>query len=268
MENRNVCKFVSPSAIKDFSVINFILESDLTAMQKVGLLEHNRAILVILGSGTVTVNQKGYDVAAGDLLFAFKGERISATSDGEFEYMYVSFSGEKSEVLFSRFGISSEYRLITGNENLIPFWKENLISSNPLTLDITAECVMLYTFSKLHTEVHRTERISDKIMKITKELFSNPSLSITTIGERLSYNPKYLSHIFKEETKMSYTEYLQITRINYAIMLFENGIDSIKNVSLLSGFNDPFYFSVVFKKHIGTSPKEYINALENKKAED
>ena len=138
--------------------------------------------------------------------------------------------------------------------------KENLISSNPLTLDITAEGVMLYTFSKLHTEAHRTERISDKIMKLTKELFSNPSLSITTIGEKLSYNPKYLSHIFKEETKMSYTEYLQITRINYAIMLFENGIDSIKNVSLLSGFNDPFYFSVVFKKHTGVAPKDYINA--------
>lgn len=268
MENRNVCKFVSPSAIKDFTVVNFILESDPTAMQKNSLMQHNRAILVVAGSGTFTVDKNNYDVTVGDLFFVFAGEHMSATSLGEFEYMYISFSGEKSGELFSRFGISPLYRLISGSENLIPFWKENLISANALTVDLTAECVILYTFSKLHTEAHRTEKISDKIMKITKELFSSPTLSIVEIAERLSYNPKYLSHVFKEETKMSYTEYLQITRINYAIMLFENGIDSIKNVSLLSGFNDPFYFSVVFKKHIGTSPKEYISTLEGKQSED
>lgn len=264
MENRNVCKFVSPSAIKEFNVINFILESDIDAMSKTSLMKNNRAMLIISGSGTVTVNKMDYRVNVGDLFFAFTGEHISASPDGALEYMYVSFSGEKSDVLFERFGISEGHRLISGNENLIPFWKENLISANALTVDLTAECVILYTFSKLHTEARITEKISDKIMKITKELFSNPNLSITEIAEQLSYNPKYLSHIFKEETKMSYTEYLQITRINYAIMLFENGIDSIKNVSLLSGFNDPFYFSVVFKKHIGVSPKEYIGTLEKK----
>lgn len=265
MENRNVCKFVSPSAAKDFNVINFILESDIEAMSKYTPVKNNRAMLIISGKGTVTVNKKDYGVSVGDLFFVFTGEHISAIPDGELEYMYISFSGEKSEVLFDRFGITEEHRLISGNENLIPFWKENLISSNALTVDLTAECVILYTFSKLHTEARRADRISDKIMKLTKELFSNPNLSIVEIGERLSYNPKYLSHLFKEETKMSYTEYLQVTRINYAIMLFENGIDSIKNVSLLSGFNDPFYFSVVFKKHIGVSPKEYIGTLENKK---
>ena len=264
MENKNVCKFVSPSAIKDFTVINFILESDAEAMSIQHLMDSNRAILVSAGSGTVTVNKSTYDVCVGDLIFVFAGERVSAISGGELEYMYISFSGERGDDLLARFGITSEHRLISGNENLMPFWKENLIAANALTLDITAECVILYTFSKLHTEVRRTERISDKIMKITKELFANPSLSIVKIGERLSYNPKYLSHVFKEETNMSYTEYLQLTRINYAIMLFENGIDSIKNVSLLSGFKDPFYFSVVFKKHTGVSPKDYINTSNEK----
>ena len=264
MENRNVCKFVSPSAIKDFKVVNFILESDVAAMSVRHVMTNNRAILVSAGSGSIVVNNCNYAVSAGDLIFVFTGERISAESDGDLEYMYISFSGDKSEVLFDRFGITPEFRQISGNENLVPFWKENLISASALTIDLTAECVILYTFSKLHIEARRSERLSDKIMSITKELFSNPNLSIAEIGDRLSYNPKYLSHVFKEETKMSYTEYLQITRINYAIMLFENGIDSIKNVSLLSGFNDPFYFSVVFKKHIGVSPKEYIN-INNEK---
>ena len=57
---------------------------------------------------------------------------------------------------------------------------------------------------------------------------------------------------------VGYTEYLRTYRIKYAVSLFEHGIDSVKNVALLSGFTDPLYFSTVFKKHIGSSPKNYI----------
>jgi two-component system response regulator YesN len=54
-----------------------------------------------------------------------------------------------------------------------------------------------------------------------------------------------------------YSEYLRNLRIKYAIALLDNGIDSIKNVAILSGFSDPLYFSSVFKKMVGVSPKDY-----------
>ena len=57
---------------------------------------------------------------------------------------------------------------------------------------------------------------------------------------------------------VGYAEYLRSLRIRYAISLFDRGIESVKNVALLSGFADPLYFSTVFKKSVGTSPKEYV----------
>ena len=57
---------------------------------------------------------------------------------------------------------------------------------------------------------------------------------------------------------MGYADYLKTVRMKYAISLFENGLDSIKNVALLSGFTDPLYFSTVFKNKIGVPPKMYI----------
>ena len=63
---------------------------------------------------------------------------------------------------------------------------------------------------------------------------------------------------------MGYTEYLHMFRIKYAISLFENGLDSIKNVAFLSGYSDPLYFSTVFKNKIGISPKNYIKELYKK----
>jgi YesN/AraC family two-component response regulator len=45
-------------------------------------------------------------------------------------------------------------------------------------------------------------------------------------------------------------------------MLFDHGIDSVKNVAFLSGYKDPMYFSNVFKKVVGRSPKDYMAEKE------
>jgi AraC-like DNA-binding protein len=60
---------------------------------------------------------------------------------------------------------------------------------------------------------------------------------------------------------IGYAEYLRNLRIKYAVSLFDHGIDSVKNVALLSGFSDPLYFSTVFKTVVGLSPKEYLKKL-------
>ena len=57
---------------------------------------------------------------------------------------------------------------------------------------------------------------------------------------------------------ISYSEYLRSVRLKYAVTLFDHGIDSVKNVALLSGFSDPLYFSKVFKDTIGVSPTVYV----------
>ena len=54
-------------------------------------------------------------------------------------------------------------------------------------------------------------------------------------------------------------------RLKYAVSLFDYGLDSVKNVAILSGFADPLYFSSVFKESIGISPREYIERETKKK---
>ena len=60
---------------------------------------------------------------------------------------------------------------------------------------------------------------------------------------------------------MVYTQYLRDMRIRHAIFLMEEGLVSVKNIALLSGFRDPLYFSKVFTESEGISPKAYIAQL-------
>ena len=61
---------------------------------------------------------------------------------------------------------------------------------------------------------------------------------------------------------VTYSEYLRDLRIKYAVSLLNEGLDSIKNVALLSGFADPLYFSNIFKKTIGISPRKYALTVQ------
>jgi len=45
--------------------------------------------------------------------------------------------------------------------------------------------------------------------------------------------------------------------------LFESGIEKIKDVSALCGFEDEFYFSRLFVKLVGISPSAYVRMIKN-----
>jgi YesN/AraC family two-component response regulator len=103
------------------------------------------------------------------------------------------------------------------------------------------------------------------MIEITEDNFKDPVLSLTTVAQALSYNPKYLSHAFKESMGVGYAEYLRSIRIRFAVSLLDLGIDSIKNVALLSGFTDPLYFSTVFKKSLEFHRRNILPPNKNKR---
>ena len=102
------------------------------------------------------------------------------------------------------------------------------------------------------------ESIIGNLLQYVEDHFSDPTISLLSISEEMGYNSKYLSRIFKNAMGISFSRYLTNTRIQHAIFLMEQGVTAIKNVSLLSGFKDPFYFSNVFKTVVGTSPSEFM----------
>ena len=141
-----------------------------------------------------------------------------------------------------------------------------LLSTPQENIDIVSESVLLHAFSRLSATFSNQNPTIQKIIQITEENLGNPELSLSQIAKEIGYNPKYLSHFFKENMNVTYGEYLRSLRFKYAISLFELGISSVKNVALLSGFSDPLYFSTAFKKSLGVSPKEFIAlASSNKK---
>lgn len=84
--------------------------------------------------------------------------------------------------------------------------------------------------------------------------------SIEQIADKLSVSQRYLSDTLKKETGKTTTEHLQFFLIDQAKdMLLAPG-NSVADVAYQLGFEYPQYFSRLFKKKTGLSPKEYVEA--------
>lgn len=264
MKTKNICKFTSEPTFEKIDTHCFIYETNVPSMQKSTILEHHRMILVKNGEFMLHVDKMQFKVSTGSLVFAFAGESLRTTAAKGDEYLYIDFSGNRSDILFRRLGIHIGNRCFEGFNNLIPFWEDSLIRASHENLDLATEGVLFHSLSKIKSPHNKQNTIIQQIIDKTEESFNDPELSISTIAQELAYNEKYLSHLFKQKMGVGYTEYLRMYRINYAIMLLDNGIDSVKNIASLCGFSNPMYFSSVFKQAVGVSPSKYTSNQINK----
>ena len=90
-------------------------------------------------------------------------------------------------------------------------------------------------------------------------------LKRTDLAAMIYLHPDYLSHVFKDETGMSLSEYITRKRIDYAMMLLEKTNRSVSDIAAKCGYASLAYFTKTFKRIIGMSPKGYRKVQKEKK---
>ena len=100
--------------------------------------------------------------------------------------------------------------------------------------------------------------------RLTKELISfiqlhlEDDLSLNTLATHFHKNPSVLSNSFSKETGQTLTHFVHHTRIQEAVRLFHTTDMSVSQVATAVGYLDFSYFSKIFTKHIGVSPRQYL----------
>ena len=82
-------------------------------------------------------------------------------------------------------------------------------------------------------------------------------LSLKRFANELFLNTSYLSSLFKKETGMTLTDYVNENRINTAKRLLKSTTLSIQTIAASVGIPDIHYFTRLFCRETGLSPREY-----------
>lgn len=84
-------------------------------------------------------------------------------------------------------------------------------------------------------------------------------ISLGDAADQAGMTPQYFSTIFKQAMGQNFVEWVSEYRIKKAMEYLEQPDAVIKEVCFKVGYNDPNYFSRIFKKISGMTPKEYMN---------
>ncbi len=105
------------------------------------------------------------------------------------------------------------------------------------------------------------ETLSARIIEIIKSDGLYGNLNLDKICARVNYGKTYICTRFKAVTGYSVMEYANILKIAEAKRLIREKNHNFMQISNMLGFNNPHYFSKVFKKITGLSPREYMNTV-------
>jgi AraC-like DNA-binding protein len=104
---------------------------------------------------------------------------------------------------------------------------------------------------------------SAPIRNIINYIDFNPreSLNLNSLAKQFNISPPYLSSLFKRETGVTLTDYINTRRLNRAISLLRSSDMYIQDVAEQCGFLDINYFARLFKRKFGQSPREFRKTL-------
>ncbi|MFV0467093.1 MAG: PocR ligand-binding domain-containing protein [Lachnospiraceae bacterium] len=130
------------------------------------------------------------------------------------------------------------------------------------TNSLDSLCLQLQEIVEVFTE-SMFNYIPDKNSDLIKKAFSyiakhySENLSLEDVASYVHLNPAYFSTLFKQSSGASFKEYLNTIRIEESKHLLSSTDYAIIDIAIAVGFEDQSYFSKVFKKYTGLTPRQY-----------
>lgn len=132
-------------------------------------------------------------------------------------------------------------------------------------MNIKADKVHDYFVQMLETAIDFREKESDyqsrnilrKALDYINANYHKEALSLNNVANEVDVSANYLSTIFSQSMQKTFIEYVTGKRMEKAKKLLRSSDKSTGEIATEVGYKDPHYFSFVFKKTQGCSPREY-----------
>lgn len=234
--------------------------------RKVGYTIH----YVTSGRGILSYRGSTYELGTGD------GFVISPDYDAFYEadehdpwsYRWLIVSGSQAKIILEMTSLlSTPIFHFDRDDRLVRYldliYSSSLDSKVPDVLMLGNTLLFLADLVKLFPSKHQLtymmgKNYVQKASEYMEEHFSE-SFSINDVAIYVGVDRSYLYKLFQRHYGLSPTAYLEQVRLTHACRLLLDKDRSIQEVAYLCGYSDAGYFSTIFKKHKGVSPKKFAS---------
>lgn len=227
------------------------------------------------GNCTYIIDNKVYNVQSGDIVIIpdgiihhtkydnIKHSRILINCNSEYIPDSIHSSISTGNYLYRNPFVADEIRKILDkieNEyNLKDSYSDEIISCHThslfyLLLRNTDSCIIADDANK----------VIEQAVAYIRENFTS-DISLSSLAKKFSVSPEHFSRMFKKETGLGFSKYLNSLRLQYAEQLLKSTkLHNVTQVAEICGFEDSNYFSKKFKDVYGISPKKLQRKSEEK----
>ncbi len=185
---------------------------------------------------------------------------------------WVHFTGGEVEALLDKFDLPRDEYVFHIESSLNWQW---LFQKMIQELQLRRKCyqqILGVTLCQLFLDISRhlreTKQVGSEIPNMVEEATKyfnenyNKPISVEEYAQNHQMTACWFIKNFRKITKSTPTQYIISLRITAAISLMQNTDYNIKEIAETVGYDNPLYFSRLFKKHTGVSPSEYREKLK------
>lgn len=221
--------------------------------------------IVLEGDGILKYNNQEIHLTKDSCAFIDCHKSYSHTSDN-WKIAWVHFNSKNLENIYNKF-IERENKnyVYTDIKKYLTIIEDIMMisSSNDYTKDMniyskSTELLNLLMSETIYQDTHN-RKYKYNINDIKKYIDDNYTLQLTLdeLSNKFYINKFYLTRTFKDNFGTTINNYILEKRITKSKELLRFSNKKIEEISSVCGFKDPNYFSRIFKKIEGITPKEY-----------
>ncbi len=240
-------------------------------------MSDNILIYCVRGKGWYMIKDQRFDMGPNEfiVLSATRGHiSYGADSNDPWTIYSVHFSGLDVEVFNKRFeiGLNNGPRRILFNEKGLQLWEtmyQNLeMGYSNENLSDTNLCLYHFIATFLFPDKHNSQKMKDTGDMVNGAIAYMRSklghmLSIKEMALNSDLSASHFSNLFHKATGMSPLEYFIRLQMDKDCIFLSHSDIKIKDIASFLGYEDPYYFSRLFKKQMNVSPYQYRTLREN-----
>lgn len=231
----------------------------------------NILLYCLRGKGWYELGKKRFEVGVNEFIIipATKDYlRYGADKNDPWTIYWVHFSGKDMDTFNRCFKIGPQHgpQSIIFNEKGLQLWQTMYANLNmgytTENLSNTNLCLYHFIGTFLFPDKHVNEKKQDERDMILETVLYMQSelhnvLTVEDMAKKCGLSVSHFSSLFRKATGMSPLDYFIHLKLQKACLLLYSTETKVKKVAAAIGYNDPYYFSRLFKKHMKLSPEQY-----------
>jgi AraC-like DNA-binding protein len=243
------------------------------SVAKSRILQEFQLVYITRGGGIFTAGEKTYPIQPGSMMLILPGMKHSYKplyETGWREY-WVGFKGMYFNSLVRQGILSEDHILFQAglSDNILSIFNrifDEVRTQQPL-FQLKACTGVMELIGEMLSRERRTEQPNyyQKIVEKAKYLMESnvyDAINLSFISDKIGISTSRFIEIFKTYTSMTPYQYYMHIKIHKAESLLEENIP-VAEVARRMGFEDPFYFSRLFKHKTGISPSRWNRILKH-----